>query len=85
MPNVQHGFAKSKPIYVGIDVHKRDWVVSVLCQGEELYHATVVPDPAALVRLLKRFEATEVHTVYEAGPTGYWLNDALYQLSYDGL
>lgn len=35
MPNVEKGFAKGKPIYVGIDVHKRDWVVSVLCQGEE--------------------------------------------------
>ena len=65
---IEKGFAKGRPIYVGIDVHKRDWVVTVLCQGEELYHGTVVPDPAALVRLLKRFEASEVHTVYEAGP-----------------
>jgi hypothetical protein len=24
--------------------------VTVLCQGEELYHATVVPDPAGVVR-----------------------------------
>jgi hypothetical protein len=22
-------------------------------------------------------QASEVHTVYEAGPTGYWLHDAL--------
>ncbi len=77
MANVEKDFGKGKPIYVGIDVHKQDWVVTVLCQGEELYHATVVPDPSALVRLLKRFEASEVHTVYEAGPTGYWLHDAL--------
>lgn len=77
MANIQDGFAKGKPVYVGIDVHKRDWVVTVLCQGEELYHATVVPNPAALGRLLKRFEASEVHTVYEAGPTGYWLHDSL--------
>lgn len=73
MSNVQRDFAKGKPIYVGLDVHKRAWTVTVLCQGEELYHATVVPDPAALVRLLKRFEASEVHTVSEAGPTGYCL------------
>ena len=85
MSNVQQGFAKGKPIYVGIDVHKRDWVVTVLCQGEDLYHATVVPDPAALVRLLKRFEASEVHTVYEAGPTGYWLHDALVEAGFDSI
>ncbi len=77
MANVQQGFAKVKPIYVGIDVHKRDWVVSVLCQGEELYHATLVPDAQGLIRLLKRFGASEVHTVYEAGPTGYGLHDML--------
>ena len=49
MANVEKDFTKGKPIYVGIDVHKRDWVVSVLCQGEELYQATVVPDPTAHV------------------------------------
>ncbi len=79
MPNVGRDFAKGKLIHVGLDVHKRSWTVTVLCQGEELYHATVVPDAAALIRLLKRFESArggEVHTVYEAGPTGYWLHDA---------
>jgi len=85
MAKIQDGFAKWKPVYVGIDVHKRDWVVTVLCQGEELYHATVVPDPAGLVRLLKRFEASEVHTVYEAGPTGYWLHEALAEAGFDSI
>ena len=85
MPNVEKDFAKGKPIYVGIDVHKRGWVITVFCEGEELYHATVVPDPAALVRLLKRFEASEVHTVYEAGPTGYWLHDALGEAGFDSM
>lgn len=82
---IEKDFAKGKPIYVGIDVHKRDWVVTVLCQGEELYHATVVPDPATLVRMLKRFEASEVHTVYEAGPTGYWLHDAVVEAGFDSM
>lgn len=85
MPNVQRDFAKGKPIFVGLDVHKRAWTVTVLCQGEELYHATVVPDVAAFVRLLKRFEASEVHTVYEAGPTGYWLHDALAEAGFDSM
>jgi transposase len=74
MSNVGKDFGKGKPLYVGIDVHKVDWVVTVVCQGEELYHGTVVPEPPALIRTLKGFEASEVHTVYEAGPTGYWLH-----------
>ncbi len=85
MQNVQEGFAKGKPIYVGIDVHKRDWVVSVLCQGEELYHAAIPTDAKGLIRLLRRFEASEVHTVYEAGPTGYWLHEALTEVGYDSI
>ena len=85
MSNVQRDFAKGKPIYVGIDVHKVDWAVTVVCQGEELYHATVVSNAAALVGLLKRFEASEVHTVYEAGPTGYWLHDALVEAEFDSM
>jgi hypothetical protein len=83
MPNVQRDFAKGKLIHVGLDVHKRSWTVTVLCQGEELYHATVAPDAPALVRLLKRFEASEVYTVYEAGPTGYGLHDALADAGFD--
>jgi transposase len=85
MSNVGKDFGKGKPLYVGIDVHKVDWVVTVLCQGEELYHGTVVPEPTTLIRLLKRFEASEVHTVYEAGPTGYWLHDALVGAEFDSM
>ena len=85
MANVQEGFGKGKPIYVGIDVHKKDWAVHILCQGEQLYRATIPADPGSLIRLLKRFEASEVHTVYEAGPTGYWLHDALTDAGFDSM
>lgn len=85
MGKVEEGFAKGKPMYVGIDVHKWDWTVHVLCQGEELYHSTITPEPERLIATLKRFEASEVHTVYEAGPTGYWLHDALVEAGVDSM
>lgn len=85
MANVEKGFAKGKPIFVGVDVHKRDWTVHVLCQGEELYHSTITPDPERLIAALQRFEPSEVHTVYEAGPTGYWLHDALVAAGFDSM
>jgi transposase len=85
MGNVEKGFGKGKPIYVGIDVHKRDWTVHVVCQGEELYHSTISPEPERLIATLKRFEPSEVHTVYEAGPTGYWLHDAFLAAGFDSM
>ncbi len=85
MGKVEVGFAKGKSIYVGIDVHKRDWAVTVLCQGEEVYHAVIDSDPGALIKILKRFEASDVHIVYEAGPTGYWLHDALVEAGFDSM
>ena len=85
MGKVNSGFGKGKTIYTGIDVHKKDWVVTVLCQGEELYHAVIGSDPVVLIKILRRFEASEVHTVYEAGPTGYWLHDALVEAGFDSM
>jgi transposase len=85
MGKVEEGFAKGKPIVAGIDVHKRDWTVHVICEGETIYHSTVGPDPERLIATLKRFEASEVHTVYEAGPTGYWLHDALERAGFDSM
>ena len=69
MANGEKDFAKGKAVYVGLDVHKREWVVTVLCQGEELHHAAMAADVQALIRRLKTFGSSEVHTVYEAGPT----------------
>ena len=85
MANVRDGFAKGKPIFVGIDVHKRDWTVHMVCQGEELYHSTIAPEPERLIATLRRFDASEVHVVYEAGPTGYWLHDALLEAGFDSM
>jgi transposase len=68
-----------------MDVHKRDWTVTVVCEGEELYHGTIPSDKERLIKLLKRFKARDVHTVYEAGPTGYWLHDALKEEGFDSI
>ncbi len=83
MANIVNDFARGKPIYVGMDVHKQSWVVTVLCEGEEVFHATMVPNCDALVERLREFGAREVHTVYEAGPTGYGLHDALEGAGFD--
>jgi transposase len=57
----------------------------MVCQGEELYHSTVSPEPERLIATLRRFDASEVHVVYEAGPTGYWLHDALEEAGFESM
>jgi len=55
-------------------------VVTVLCQGEEIFHSTLPPDTGGLIWRLNGFQASEVHVVYETGPTGYWLHQALVEI-----
>jgi transposase len=83
MATVEKGFARGKEIYVGIDVHKKDWTVHVLCEGEAVKHCTMAAECESLIVMLKRFDAAKVHTVYEAGPTGYWLHEALISAGFD--
>ena len=83
MATVEKGFARGKEVYVGIDVHKKDWTVHVVCGGETLAHCTIASESEPLIGMLKRFEAREVHTVYEAGPTGFWLHEALIRAGFD--
>ena len=85
MRKVDTNFAKGKSIYVGIDVHKKDWTVHIMCEGEVLYHGTISPDAERLVQLIKRYKAKSVHTVYEAGFSGYWLHDALEAAGFDSM
>jgi len=63
MGKVNISLGKGKIIFVGIDVHKRNWTVTVLCEEEELYHAVIGSSPEGLIKILKRFEAKELYTV----------------------
>jgi transposase len=58
--------------YVGIDVHKKSWKVTIL--GEEREHKIMSQDPVAelLASYLKRnFPGGTYHAVYEAGFSGF--------------
>ena len=60
-------------IYVGIDVHKKQWNVSIMTAFKE--HKTFVqpPEPGTLSRYLKEhFPNGSYYSVYEAGFCGFW-------------
>jgi transposase len=63
---------KGQSFYIGIDYHKKNWVVTIL--GEQLEHKTFSqnPDPELLAGYLTRnFPGASYHAVYEAGFSGF--------------
>lgn len=72
LPKVNDNFFVGQSLYVGIDVHKKNWKVTIL--GEHYEHKTMTqnPDPDLLVNYLKRnFPGGHYHSVYEAGFSGF--------------
>jgi transposase len=64
--------------FVGVDVHKRTYQVSVWTEEREWVAQWMQPaDVEALCRRLKPVRAQVAHVVYEAGPTGFGLARAL--------
>jgi transposase len=71
-------------IYIGLDIHRKSWGVSVFT--EHLEHKTFVqpPDVGLLVRYLQRtFPGGSYHCVYEAGYCGFWVYDELRERGID--
>jgi Transposase and inactivated derivatives len=67
-------------IYVGFDVHKKDWKVTIM--SDKLVHKTFSqpPKPEVLVQYLtKNFPGAHYHTAYEAGFCGFWIHHQLKQ------
>ena len=64
-------------IFVGLDLHQRQWRVTIRTAEVELASATLPGDWHSLRRLLERYPGHPVEVVYEAGCFGYWLHDRL--------
>lgn len=65
-------------LYVGIDVHKKSFTVSI--RGEELLYKTFSQAPSARVladHLRTNYPGAEYHAAYEAGFSGFWLQKEL--------
>lgn len=65
-------------IYVGMDVHKKSWSISI--HSDQFEHKTFSqpPEVGVLVNYLKRnFPGATYTSVYEAGFSGFWIHDQL--------
>jgi transposase len=67
-----------QPIYIGLDVHKKSWSVSIHSAVCEHKTFTQPPEVDLLVNYLRRnFPGATYRSVYEAGYSGFWVHDQL--------
>ncbi len=67
-----------QPIYVGLDVHKKSWSVSISTQYGQYKSFSQPPEVDKLVHYLRQhFPGAQYSTAYEAGYCGFWIHDRL--------
>jgi transposase len=67
-----------QPIFIGLDVHKKSWSVSIHSAVCEHKTFTQPPEVDILVNYLRRnFPGATYRSVYEAGYSGFWVHDQL--------
>ena len=73
-------------VYIGLDVHKKNWVVTIIFQGMILKTMSFVPNPEQLVRYLhKNYPNARYISVYEAGFCGFWIHRRLIALGVENI
>ena len=74
---------EGKTVFVGVNLHRVKWHVTVRTEDEELFSGTVPAHWEALWRLLDRWQGCRVGVVYEAGYFGFWLYDRVVEYGAD--
>ena len=65
--------AKGQEVFIGMDVHKESWQVTIRAEGAEVFHSRLPSQYQALETLIERFPGCTVKVAYEAGPCGFSL------------
>lgn len=82
MESIQSNFSNLK-LYVGIDVHKKDWSVSIFTDAALHRTFSQPPSPLALKTYLDHsFPGAKVVCAYESSKLGYWIYRKLSQFGY---
>lgn len=84
--NTQHTRSEfeGQDFWVGMDVHHRDWKVTIRTMGIEVKTMVMPPDPAGVDAYLRRhYPGGRYHSVYEAGFSGFCAHRQLEKLGFD--
>jgi transposase len=77
MRRYTQGEDKSKQLFVGIDLHRLRWHITIRTEEVELFSGSIPGRWEALEQLLDRYRRYRLQAVYEAGYFGFWLHDHL--------
>lgn len=64
----------NKTVFLGIDVHKKSYSVTAVCEGEIVKTDKLKACPETLVNYCKRFLPAKIISGYEAGFCGFYLH-----------
>ena len=69
---------QKRKVFVGLDVHLASYAVSVVEEGRSRRKWTMPAEPTSLAeKLVKDYQGYEIHSVYEAGFSGFVLHRTL--------
>jgi len=75
---------ENKDLYVGIDVHKKRWVITVRTYDLELKTFSMFPSAEELERfLVSNYKSALFHIVYECCFSGFWIYDYFHEKGFD--
>jgi transposase len=77
MKRYKKGSEERKSLFVGIDLHRLRWQVTIRTEDVELFNGSIPGRWEALQRVLERYQQYSIQVVYEAGYFGFWLHDRL--------
>jgi transposase len=77
MRRPKHQVTSGEDLFVGIDLHKHRWHVTIRTIDVELFSASIPGTWEALQRVLARYAEHRLQAVYEAGYFGFRLHDRL--------
>jgi len=83
MKNCYKKLAKGEAIFVGIDLHKKTWHVTIRTADVELFNSNIPGKWDALKYQLIKYKSHPIHAVYEAGYFGFWIHDHLVNFGAD--
>lgn len=83
MKKCNRKISKEETIFVGIDLHKNRWHVTIRTTDIELFCSSIPGSWVSLEKQLNKYREHPVQVVYEAGYFGFWLHDYLIDFGAD--
>lgn len=76
----------NQDFFIGLDVHKKEWAVSIHSKDFELKTFVQPSDPITLIKHMQtNYPNGNFHSVYEAGFSGFWIHQTLSQYGFKNI